>query len=199
MPTIALAPCSCGHDRAHQVAQRLTADGIAVVLWSDGPVTGRMGFALDGVPVARPATNEAREAALAAGWLLLGEVALYDYADLGALYAACRWAADRGRGPGAVRERLAALSSPRLRPVWEVYQTDRDGRPTVRVWRLPRVRWPGLAVWDHVSVGAQGARYELFHVDRDNVGTRTGFRFSRLADLARHLHEVQRDDAAEAR
>ncbi len=188
----ALAPCSCGHDHAHQIAKRLTADGIAVILWSNGPVTGRMGFALDGVPVARPATEEARAVALAAGWLLLGEVALYDYADLGALYAACRWTAERGGGPGAVRARLAALAAPAVRPVWEVYQTDRDGRPTVRVWLLPRVRWPGLAVWDHVSVGARGARYELFHVDRDGVGTTTGLRFARLADLARHLTDEGR-------
>jgi hypothetical protein len=182
--------CTCGRADAHQIAQRTTADGVAVVLWSDGPVTGRMGYALPGVPVARPEGAAAVEAALAAGWLLMGEASLYDAEEMPALYAACRWSADRGRGPGGVRARLARVGRVRIAPVWEVIRTDREGKPTVRAWRLPRVRWPGLAVWDHVSVGAKGARYEVMACGRDGVCFTTGLRFSTLAALAAHLESA---------
>jgi hypothetical protein len=173
---------------AEQVARRTTADGVGVVLWSDGAVSGRLGCKLPGVPVAAPRTDEGRRLALAAGWLFMGEVEIYDLDETPALYSACRWAAERNGLPGDVRARMAALAAPAVRPSWEVVRTDRDGRPTTRVWRLPRVRWPGLAVWDHVSVGASGGRYELMAVDRQDVCTPTGLRFSRLADLAAHLH-----------
>ena len=36
--------CSCGETKPHRVAKRTTLDGIAVVLWSDGWVTDRMGI-----------------------------------------------------------------------------------------------------------------------------------------------------------
>lgn len=172
-------------------ARRRTSDGVRVVLWNDGAVSGPLGYRLPGVPVSSPRTDDGRRVALAAGWLLAGEVALYDAEELGALYAACRWVAERGLLPGDVRARFAATQRPGpLRPIWEVVRADRDGRPTVRAWRLPRVLCPGVAVWDHVSVGAKGARYEVMNVDHDGVCMTTGFRFSTLAALSEHIRAV---------
>jgi hypothetical protein len=54
--------CSCGDPRPHEVMRRATADGIVVVLWSDGDVTDRLGTKLGsriGSPeVARVAVGE---------------------------------------------------------------------------------------------------------------------------------------------
>lgn len=182
--------CTCGNTKPHHVAQRLTADGIAVVLWCDGAVTGRLGYALPGVTVVRPSAAKV-EAARAAGRLLLGEVELYDLSEVPALYAACRWAAERGQGPGAVRARLETVSRPTVAPAWEVLRADRDGNPTERVWRLPRIRWPGLAVFDACS---STQRYQLMRIDRAERDTcyPTGFKFSTLAALAAHLHSEGR-------
>lgn len=179
--------CSCGTRAAHEIARRTTADGTAIVLWSDGAVTGRLGFKLPGVPVARPRTPEARRVSLAAAWLLAGEAWLYELAELPALYAACRWAAARGGDAGDARARLAAAAGPSVRPVWTVTSTDRDGKPTERVWRLPRLRWPGLAVFDFCG---RAERYELFNIDRTDVCTTTGIRFATLAELAAHLDDI---------
>ena len=99
--------CSCGTSTPHVIARRMTADGIGVVLHHDGAVTGRFGSGLAGVPVVRPRTSEARDLALRAGWIFADEVCLYDYSELGALYAACRWAAAHDGLPGTVRDRMA--------------------------------------------------------------------------------------------
>jgi hypothetical protein len=185
----ALPVCSCGHDRAHVISRRLTADGISVELWSDGPITGRFGFALPGVPVVRPRTVESLHVALRAGRLLTGEVCLYDVTDLGDLYDACRWVAMRDGLPGDVRARIAEMRRPRLTPVWTVLSADRDGRPTLRSWRLPRLLLPGVAVWDHVSVGASGGRYEIAHEIPGSRGSyrSSGIRFRTIAETCSHL------------
>ena len=151
-------------------------------------VTGRFGFKLEGVPVARPRTAEAEAVSvgLRAGWLFLGEVEIHPYADLGVLYQACRWAAARDGLPGTVRARLARPA--RLTPVWTVVSADRDGNPTCRYWRLPRMVSPGTVVWDHVSVGASGGRYEIGHVaPGDDVFSTTGIRFATLAEATAHI------------
>lgn len=185
--------CSCGETRAHVIARRRTADFLDVELWSDGPVTSRFGHALPGVPIARPRSASSLALALCAGWLFVGEVEIHDTDDLGDLYAACKWAAARDGLPGTVRARLAEMRTPRLTPVWTVLRTDRDGRPTERVWRLPRMRWPGTVVWDHVSVGARGRRYEIFYEVSGSDGTYTssGLRFRTLDEVSAHLREVQ--------
>lgn len=182
--------CACGETSAHEVSNRKTADGTGVVLWSDGAVTGRMGLKLPGVPMVRPRTETGASVALAAGWLLMGEIGLYDLDEVPGLYGACRWAATRNGTPGDVRAR--ANRRPPLRPSWVVVQADRDGTPTERVWRLPRLLWPGLVVWDHVHRGARrGGRYEVFSVDRDNVCMTTGCAFDRLSELAAHLETIR--------
>lgn len=187
--------CTCGETATHEIARRQTADGATVVLWSDGAVTGRMGFKLPGVPMVRPTSAAPLRTALAAAWLLAGEVSLYDCAELPALYAACRWVAARGGQPGDVRARLAAAEAapPSLRPLWTVISADRDGRPTERMWRLPRLRWPGLAVFDFCG---RAERYEVFSVHRGDrrapgsYATTTGFRCATLTELAAYLHAI---------
>lgn len=184
--------CTCGgHSRIHVVARRTTADGIGIELHSDGAVTGKLGFGLDGVPIARPRTPEATARALVAGWLFVGEVLLYETSELAALYEACRWAAARDGLPGTVRARLARAQQPVLVPHWTVDSTDRDGRPTSRYWRLPRIIAAGVVVWDHVSVGASGGRYEIMHVVPGSKGETiapTGIRFATLGGVAAFLH-----------
>lgn len=168
--------CSCGNAATHQMARRTTGDGVDVVLWSDGSVTGRLGYALPGVPL--------RRGDVSAGWMLLSEACLYDADELGSLYDACFWAARRGLSVGAARGRLRRR---RLYPTWQVLRADRDGRPRERVWRLPRLRWPGLVVWDYCS---GRSRYELCSIDRGGVCRTTGLRFANLDELARHLDNV---------
>lgn len=181
--------CTCGDAASHVVARRLTADGVAVCLWDDGAVTGRLGYAIDGVPIVRPRGAEGRARALRAGRLLMGEVVIHDASEVGALYAACRWVAERGGLPGDVRRRLADQQRVTLRPVWTVLSADRNGRPTLRVWRLPRLRWPGMAVWDACTSG-RGGRYELaYEIQRSGTYESSGLRFATLAALAAHLLE----------
>lgn len=85
------------------IARRRTADGVSVLLWADGMVTGRLGLALPGVPLSRARTRDAQARALAVGWLMLGEVELWDAYEVPALYAAARKVAKRGGRPGDLR------------------------------------------------------------------------------------------------
>ena len=193
--------CTCGNTAPHRVAWRRTADGVHVELWHDGALTGAGGLALPGVPIARPRTEEARRRTLAAGWLVVGELArpseapdaaLYDAADLPGLYAAARRlvARDLGATPGELRaafaeaEERAALARFPVR--WEYVA------PDCRVGHLPRIRWPGLAVWHERGV------YEVMVERRGGSGVHTstalhptGFRFTTLRDLVRHLTTEQ--------
>lgn len=183
--TTTTTTCSCGESCIHPVARRRTSDGVSVALHSDGAVTGRFGFGLDGVPIVRPRTREARDLALRAGWLFVGEVEAHPYADIGQLYAACRWAAARDGLPGTVRARMA--KRPALKPAWTVVSADRDGRPTSRYWRLPRLLGAGTVVWDHVSVGASGGRYEIHRVVKGSNGETcvpTGIRFATIEEVS---------------
>lgn len=181
--------CTCGFaGGVHVVARRQTADGIAVSMWSDGALGSRFGQALPGVPVARPRSGGAMAVALRVGWLFLGAVELYDLDELPALYRACVRVAKHGGDHGDVRAE-AGRKAP-LVPHWEVYESDRDGRPRLRAWRLPRILWPGMAVIDHVS-HARG-RYEIVDIRRDSAGElalagTTGVHFSTLDALSAHL------------
>lgn len=179
-------PCTCGEPHPHQIARRLTADGIAVVAWSDGSVTGRFG-ALDGVPVRRPRTVAASQLARSAAWLLLGEACLYDADELPRLYAACEKVARRGGLPGDVRAEMRRVRVPPL--AWTVAATDRDGTPTERYARLPRLRWPGLVVLDFCGgQGSSRGRYVLAReTGRSGTVMPTGFAFTTLEALWAHL------------
>lgn len=179
--------CSCGEREPHIVAYRETADSYRVELWDNGAVTGGLGYALSGVPIVRPRTEEALSLARAAGWLFAGEVAWVALADVGDLYAACRAVATKGGLPGDVRadlgERIERRGEPRLR--WQVYATNSHGDVTVRYAVLPRLRWGGLVI-----VHERG-RYELQRrnaYDRDQLGV-TGWSFGSLREVFRHLRE----------
>jgi len=53
------APCTCGDRAEHIIARRRTADGHDLHLHAGGALTGAVGYALPGVPVARPRTLDA--------------------------------------------------------------------------------------------------------------------------------------------
>lgn len=181
------ATCTCEIAAAHIIARRQTADGIGVVVWSDGAITGRLGSALSGVPVVRPRSADAVATSRAVGWMFADEVCLYDADEAGALLDACRWAVTRGLSVTGARRRFADAARPTVRPVWQVIATDRDGNPRERVWRLPRLRWPGLAVFD---IGSAAHRYQVWTVDRKDVCEPTGVHFATLGEIAGYLHSL---------
>jgi hypothetical protein len=171
--------------------RRRTADGIDVCLWDDGGLSGWFGHALPGVRLRRPRTAKARHDALRAGRLLLGDVCMYDVDELGDLYAAAERAKDGlpGTMRRIYRERLDQRYA--LRLTWTVTSTDREGRPTERVARLPRLRWPDLVVWDFC--GGPGSKLGRYVVHRRlpgrgaNTTMATGFSFYRISDLLAFL------------
>jgi len=163
------------------IASRRTTDGHIVRLWPDGALTWALGSYIKGSP--QPRSPEQVKRALKAGWLVMGEVELYSDSEVPALIAAARWAADRDGLPGTLRARLHR--APSLRPHWVTLQSDRDGRPVLQVWRLPRLRWPGLAVW------REKGRYEVMReVGSSGTYVASGCAFSNLEALSSHLAEV---------
>lgn len=113
----------------------------------------------------------------------MGDIELYNDDEVPALIAAARWTAKRSGDPGMMRLRLH--QSQRVVPVWTTVEADRDGTPKVQVWRLPRLRWPGLSVWREAgkySVWAQCSRSDTY--------TPTGCEFSTLRELSEYLHSV---------
>ena len=170
-------------------ARRRSFDGLRVHGWSDGSVTGAMGYALPGVPLSkRPGVAR----------LFLGNVELFDADELGALHEAAKWGANRGATMGDVRERAAARLRPRLTPQWRVTRTDARGRATERVWELPRL----LLGLGHVVVfdrPTAAARYSVWHREQRHhpvAGTAevlvsSGLAFRSLDELQRHLSTLR--------
>ncbi len=98
--------------------------------------------------------------------------------------------------PGDVRAELFRKAP--LKPHWTTLEADRDGNPTLRVWRLPRLSHPGLAVWDTPRNASRG-RYEVMtEVRAGGLGQRsegvtyatTGIRFRDLEKLSQYLRET---------
>jgi hypothetical protein len=179
------------------LARRKTADDKAVLLHADGTLTWALGSAIKGSPNARTAAGI--EEALDAGWIVMGEVELYDADEVPRLIEVARKAARRGgeaRLPGNVR--AAFHKQAPLKPHWTTLEADRDGKPTIRVWRLPRMSHPGLAVWDTPRNTSRG-RYEVMTEARaGGLGQRsgggtyatTGVRFHDLNKLSQYLRET---------
>lgn len=176
------------------IARKRTSDGKDVLLWDDGSLTWSLGYAIKGAWMKPSPPN--RDRALRAGWLVLGDVELYDHTEVPALVKAARYVADRGGTPGDMRQRVhgdTRSKEAHRRPQWTVVSTDRDGRPTERVWKLPRLGpWSDYAVWDFVSRGGSRGRYSLH---RRLPGTKdtyepTGFQFKTLEQLFDHLDDV---------
>ena len=182
--------CTCGRTDPHVIARRRTADDYTVCAWSDGPVTAVLGLGIRGVPIVRPRTPGATETAIRAGALTLGEVELWTWDELPALYAACRKVAAKGGDPGDVRAELARHVHPSLR--WVVSVTDRDGRPRERYAYLPRIRWPGYVLFDFCGgPGSARGRYVLM-TRRMGADTAfdTGLAFGTLEAFWRHMTDA---------
>lgn len=163
---------------ADWIAKRRTAQDSIVYLWPDGSLTWAFGRFVDGSPRAR--TPEQVERALSAGWLAMGDVELYDDAEVPQLIRAARWAVEHGTGIAGMRERFHRAVP--LRPAWTTLQTDRTGKPTLQCWRLPRLRWPGLAVW------RESGRYSIWtEQGRSGTYAPTGLSFTNLSALRAHL------------
>lgn len=193
--------CTCGEPEPHVIAHRLTYDGIGVNLWSDGAITGVLGLKLRGVPIRRPKTKEAADRLRMAGWLALDEVCLWKVDDLPALLKAADKVVQIDNLPGTLR-RLMREEQARPAPIklhWQVLHADRDGRVTERVAVLPRLRWPGVAVWDYCGgPGSQNGRYGIAYRTRGqgNLGASdvtydpTGPSFKRLSEVFAFLHTL---------
>jgi hypothetical protein len=178
------------------LARRKTADDKVVLLHADGTLTWALGSAIKGSPAARTAAGI--EEALTAGWIVLGEVELFDAAEVPHLIETARKAAHRGGEstlPGNVRK--AVHRDKPIKPHWVTVETDRAGNPTLRVWKLSRMSHPGLAVWD--SLGHHRGRYEIMQESlagglgqRSGGGTYapTGVRFHDLNALSKYLRET---------
>jgi len=204
-----LSPCTCGEAHPHEVARRWTVDGISVHLESDGKLLGWGGRSLSGIPIRRPRTPESHRAALAAGWMFMRWISVYAFPEASRLYADCVEAVRRGtdlHGLKALREADKQAPTPRAaRPTdqpplaWFVVSADSRGKPTERHARLPRLRWPGLAVIDHCGgAGSSRGRYELIERFTPPIGDTsnretwrsTGFSFPNLSALWDHLRTI---------
>ena len=166
---------------ARFIATRRTAEDTIIHLWPNGAITWALGRYVQGSP--HPRTEEQREEALRAGWLVMGEVELYDDHEVPALIAAARWTAKRGGDPGMMRKRLHAPGVMRL--VWTMFSADRDGKAIEEFARLPRLRWPGLVVF------RKRGEYSLWsEIGRSGSFTPTGIEFTNLRDLTAHLESI---------
>lgn len=79
-----------------------------------------------------------------------------------------------------------------MRLFWTILQTDRDGKPTCRVCRLPRLTHAGLAIWHERGL------YAIVSMDRQGVCLGTGFTSRTLRGILALL-EVARPSAVEPR
>lgn len=185
--------CTCGETKPHIIATRTDLDGLSVTMWDDGAITGALGIGINGVPIRRPKTTEQIEATRRIGRLFMGEVCIYRRAELPGVYAAAERAAKIDGLPGTLRRIMRERAAPRFSLKWTVAQTDRDGNPTERVCRLPRLMWPGYVVFDFCGgPGSKDGRYVLM-IDRRRDGTceQTGFAFATLRDLYAHLDSIK--------
>jgi hypothetical protein len=176
------------------IGRAKTYDDKVVLLHSDGTLTWALGNAIKGSPNAR--TAAAIEEARAAGWLVLGEVSIVNADDVSRLIAAARKVARKGGLPGDVRKELHKAAP--LKPHWATLEADRNGKATLRVWVLPRLSHPGLAVWDELRGSNGRGRYRVMQqMGRGRNNGRgsdtyapTGVQFHELASLQKYLNET---------
>jgi hypothetical protein len=170
--------------RAEVMARRRTADGMIVELWSDSSVTtGAFGTIVVGATAA--ASDETVRLNVLAGWLAINDACLYDAAEIRALVLAARKGVRQASVDPLAYMRRAMNGPAAIKPVWSVLETDRDGRPVVRVWRLPALAFGrGMAVWNERGC------YELMREIPGSRGTYapTGIRASSLRDLNLDQH-----------
>jgi hypothetical protein len=189
--------CTCGESKQHSIARRKTADGTSVYLWNDGALTWPLGRYIEGGM--HPRTAEQRERAFRVGNLVLGDIELYNDDEVSELIAAARWTVERDGLPATMRSRFASQrrKASQPTPVWRVMSADRNGKPTERVWVLPRLSpWRGHAVWDERR---PSGRYHLHakctrtvvgvHRPADDVYEPTGLSFPTLDALLTWMAE----------
>lgn len=85
--------CSCGETGLHVVAKRQSNDGFTVELWSDGMLTAAYGTRFPKCGPARNAWSERADRTV--GESLIGEVCLYDMAEIRRAYPVLRKEARR--------------------------------------------------------------------------------------------------------
>lgn len=110
-----IEPCTCGNPRPHEIARRQLADGRTwIVIWSDGDVTWRMGFAIRGVGTARSPARQRLDAIAAR--LLADEIGLLEPAEVASGILAVRRLVRRSPegtllGAGEVRAAIIAAAA----------------------------------------------------------------------------------------
>lgn len=173
-----------------QMARRTLFTGEDIILWSDGSISRPFGFYVEGSP--RPRTNQGKEIAVDAGWLVIGDCEIYDLDELPMLIEAAMWTVRRDRLPGTMRRRFAELKKRRgwPQPEWTSIQEDACGRVVVRCWMPHRLSaWGGFGVIDDTR--AVGGRSTLARI---TPGTSTlepaGLQFGRLADLLNFMADT---------
>ena len=160
------------------IASRTTFDGVKVCLWSDGLLTWAMGYSIKGVGTSRK--PEQKELNLRAGWLVMGEVCLYERAEVSTLVKVARRAVRQSKMPAPLYLRTkiteALEGSVMDAIVWTVTSTDRDGRTTERTGTFARLS--GLA---HVVIfdsrrdyNRHGGRYGVHYLTADRKSVRPG-------------------------
>lgn len=183
-----VTPCPCGEPHPHPIATRRSYDNVRVDLDSDGTLwIGSQRSSTSGAAGVR--TDASLDRARRVGRLLMDNACILEAAEITALYRRGRTLA---RPPETLRElrETCEPKGPPVKLVWSVVSADRDGRPTERVCSLPRLRWPGLVVFDFCGgPGSSGGRYRLFRrvPTAPDTTMDTGFAFARLADLWDHL------------
>jgi len=159
-----------------------------------------------GYPLDRPGVREALAAGHIAGEEHRGELHGAYRTDKGSNWLAEQAEAKAADAKAVIEEAKAAAEAkledakavleeakppvPKLKPIWEVVSADRDGKPTERYWKLDRIRWPGLVVWDHGKSG-RGGRYEVSSISHGGVVEGQGFRFRNMRQVAEHLATVK--------
>ena len=183
--------CTCGEAHPHVAMRRKTSDAHSVVIWSDGAVTQELGYRFPGVPIVRPKAEADVDRERRASFMFAQWVSVYDLEELPGLYRAFREAARRGGDERMARDLYRQATRPRVPVVWTVTDADARGRPTERQTRLPRLRWPGMAVVDSMS---SPKRYSVVCVipGTDTIQPYSGLDFGTWAEVEAFLHTVPR-------
>lgn len=99
--------CTCGNPAIHRIANARTFDQRSLILLSDGSIVHWSGAEILGIPLPRNSRKpEKRAEAVTIGRMFMGEVCLYNYAELAELYKACVWAVKRNLGIEGARARF---------------------------------------------------------------------------------------------
>lgn len=100
MTATTIQPCSCGREDDHIVSRARTFDGVTVVRWHSGLITGLMGLYPPRTSRPRWLSRAARVSALV--WQ---DISLYEWAELAKLFRAGRMALEQTSWPPLVAMR----------------------------------------------------------------------------------------------